>query len=365
MPKIQARHHLMGIIFLVYIASIVLLCLYSNIGKGVNIFAFGVSLSSLGCLLTYYCIFIWEKSFPAKQPAPPPIIIREEKIVEVPTPVVEKTYIQDPMMEQQIEMLAQDLNKQTEQFNKLYQEYQELKRAGENTKQEFMLFRDVTTQQLDRKESLLVECQNTIAEQRTLIQKKQQQILRLEGKIRDLNYDVKTLLELNDIEEDIVNFEPNMDHLESEEIKINSPEFMLQRCIDKARKITGTSHFVGKETSFDTNILDSRHLVDHFRDDPCALMVYDRKNDRFLFANSSIKNLLGWSPDKVTKEFYELLQNNKEWKRALDSLNSKNDVSAKLVIKNRDQEEMAVSCHLGIIPSGIFSGNVIILMQNF
>lgn len=59
-----------------------------------------------------------------------------------------------------------------------------------------------SSSEVEHKDQLLKEYQQTIAEQRSVIEKKQQHILKLENKVQDLNYEVKTLLQLGELSQE-------------------------------------------------------------------------------------------------------------------------------------------------------------------
>src|SRR5690606_434777 len=118
---------------------------------------------------------------------------------------------------------------------------------------------------------LLVDSQKTITEQRECIDKKLQQIAQLEIKVSDLTYEIKTLIQLAEIEnqsmpiysslplEQAGSIYPPLSDIFEEEISClpekkvrNSMQanIQLKRCIDIAQKITGASHYYNTSSRF-------------------------------------------------------------------------------------------------------------------
>jgi len=229
----------------------------------------------------------------------------------------------------------------------------------------------------------------TITQQRELIEQQEQHILKAEGQIRDLNYEIKTLIQINELSH------KSEDIAKEDELDIPVPLYrseashpsaasttlfqtkpimppvveanlQLKRCIDIAQKITVASPFGGeasrfRDLSLNSYSLDLRRLFDSLRsENSSTIILYSQKEDKLLFANNQTKNLLGWSPEKFVQDFSQLVvEGIEEWSQALNQLPSKNEVQFQLVMKSKSGQDVAVNCHIGSIPTGMFKNHII------
>ncbi len=245
------------------------------------------------------------------------------------------------------------------------------------------------------KEGLLQDYQQTIAEQRAIIDKKQQYVAKLEAKIQDLQYEVKTLLQLgelgvqsSEIEPPTTPVHPAIDAFQRapagngdldqmvEDLPSSSDRTVythydaavqLQKSLDVAKKLTGASHLSDGESSrfrdlsMDSYAIDLRRLFDSLRSDTQAtILLYSQKEGKLLFVNNQVQGLAGWTPEKFVKDFPQLIQSSfAEWKHAIGQLSEQSEVQVRLLTKGRDGGDLPLHCYLGVIPEGAFSGHVI------
>lgn len=297
-------------------------------------------------------------------------------------------------LQSELSTLEHNWEKREEELEELMKEYHELKQQSGQLDQQVRS----SSSEVAHKEHLLQEYQQTIAEQRSIIEKKQQYILKLENKVQDLNYEVKTLLQLGDMQSGGLGSEdkdkklahPVMDvfktpytpHEDLEEIyqslpmssdkKVHTPydaAMQLQRCIDKAKTLTGASHLAGPSSRFldlsvDSYAIDLRRLFDSFRNEnTCGILLFSKQENRLLFANNSIKTLLGWSPDRFVNDFSQIIhESGPDWKHALLQLQTKNETQVRLLAKAKSGEDVLVQCYLGVIDEGVFAGHIIGVM---
>ena len=251
-----------------------------------------------------------------------------------------------------------------------------------------------TNEDSHNKVTQLKDYQQTIREQRSIIDQKQQYISKLEIKIQDLTYEVKTLLQLGDLNphhtadrtEPLSGKHPVLDVFQQPQHETQIEEMVstlpvssdktisthydaavqLQKCVDIAKKLTGASHLATESSRFldlslDSHAIDLRRLFDNFRNEhTCTIMLYTQKDERMLFVNNQVKGLLGWSTDKFMKDFSQLIEPTlAEWKHALKQIQDKNEIQVQLLAKNKNGEEIPLHCYLGKIPSGAFENHII------
>jgi PAS domain-containing protein len=203
--------------------------------------------------------------------------------------------------------------------------------------------------------------------------KKLQQIAHLETKVSDLTYEIKTLIQLAEIENQSMPVYSNLPtensaqgYLPAQDINDDDIPYLtekmvrneaqaaiqLKRCIDIAQKITGASHYNNsnsrfKDLTIDNYTLDLRRLFESLRmENASAVVFYSRKENKILFVNNQSRQLLGWSPDKFVQSFNA-------------SLAIKNDAYVNLKMKSKAGSQVDVQALLGIIPTGIFRHHIL------
>jgi hypothetical protein len=302
--------------------------------------------------------------------------------------------------EEQQELLLQ-FEEQTQQMRSLMHEKTELDAQLQQSHLDVSNYQKAVQDEIRSKEELRAEYNGTIQELRALIQKKQQQILELEGTIHELTHKVKTLLQISDLAHQashqsspttnpLTTLKPTDPEMR---VGLSQPGFklpqtatftppyplpsaegstehdtssLLKRYIDIAQKLTGASHFGGEESRFrsltaNSYALELRRLCDSLHMERIGIiLLYSQKEDKLLFASNQTKELLGWSSDKFIQDFQSLIQEGSaDWKHALLQLASRNETQVRMQIKVKSGASLSIQCQLGIIPTGIFKGHVI------
>jgi len=277
----------------------------------------------------------------------------------------------------EIQLLVSDKQKQEENALKAYFELEQNHHAA--------------YLQLEQQQGHIIELQETIANQKTILEKRQQQITILETKVSDLTYEIKTLLQLAEAHSGSLysdlnpsptltappmqNNDPSIDEdfdISSERQIHSSIEasFQLKRCLDIAQKITGSHRFNSQLNAFlnspaDSFALDLRRLCDSLRSENSgSILLYSPKENLLLFANNQIKLLTGWSPEKFVQNFSEILKDESSWKQGLASLAMRSEAQIKLSLKARSGNNLQVQANLGMIPTGIFRNHAIAILYN-
>lgn len=265
-----------------------------------------------------------------------------------------------------------------------------LQKQIEQLKEEFSFYQESSREQLNQKDEMLGEYVQAMSELRGNMENKQQKISKLQSSVDDLTYEVKTLLQISDFEapkprsskspssntspfvqgslfspEKVTRPEPEPtisdQKVSQEQIQAGN---QLKRCIDLAQKITGASHFeVSKvqEWSPGSFTIDQRRLFDSLRSETEGLIiVYSPREDKILFANHMSKELLGYSSDRFTHDFFSLIQEGTHsWREAVQSLRDHQGAQAEIMVTARSGASMPLHCSLEVIPTGLFKGNVI------
>lgn len=300
--------------------------------------------------------------------------------------------------QEQQEQLAKTLEIKSQELEAQVEENKQLELKAFQIAQDFADYKLFSEEQLKQKHLQLTALQQMIDDQRTEMEKRQDQIYQLDTKVHDLSYEIKTLLYLNEEEPPQVKFpgmfkEPEAPHAfakgalqpaqeqtsgalqgsSQETYALENPvrtpieaSALLRKCINMAQKLTGANYH-GNESSryreFSTSYyaIDQRRLFDNLRSEPGALIiVYSQKENKLLFVNNESKPLLGWSPEKFVADFSSIVHEGiNDWKKALSMLANASDSQARLLAKTKQGQEIVLNCQLGAIPTGLFRNHVI------
>lgn len=276
------------------------------------------------------------------------------------------------------EQLVDELNIKKSALQLLEKEKNAQSLHIEEISRELAGFKQNTEEELRRKQVLLEEYQETINQQRDVITKKQDQITELEAKVHDLNYEVKTLLQLAEIanKQDPAQDSAHEPAPEERPAGITAHKMIrtteeasehLKRCLDIAQKITSANRFGNgmnsrfKDLSIDHRALDLRRLFDNLRsENSAAIFVFSQKENTPLFANAQMTELLGWPTEKFIQQFSEIIsESTQEWKKGLSVLANAPEAKVRLLLKTRAGKNLLLHCHLGIIATGAFRNHII------
>lgn len=373
---LRRRLQLSGLIISLYFISTLIVSVYPDVSFVK--FIFGLLIASSGSIVAFLLLRQWEKSQPKELPPPPP-----PEPIPIEDPFSSSENIQE--LEQALKEtqsknhdLIQKQNQLEEDLHKLEQEKVQFELKLQDIQHQMDTQSSEADDEIRRKTTLLSEYQETINQQREVIKKKQEQVAELESKVRDLNYEVKTLLQLAEIG----NSKEKKESGQSEEKEheqpsrylyggsmIKSPEeasILLGKCINIAQKITSSNRFSNGSSRFqhmplDNSALDFRRLYDSLRSETSSgIIVYSLKENRLIFANDQVEMIVGWNPETFIRNFSEIIREGfDEWNSALSQLTPHAESKARLLFKTKNGQNVLINCHLKIIPTGIFRHYVI------
>jgi len=339
-----------------------------------NTMALGIFLSLMGSLCIFWILSRAFSNIPKgiNQSAPAD---KEDLSVKENTIKLECA-LDDALKEN--ENLREDLKNITIALEVQMNDQQHFSEEARLVRHSFEEYRKETSDQLEQQQALIRQLQGTIAEQKSNIEKRQQQIGLLDTKVNDLTCEIKTLLKSEEGPQ-INQFAPQMPPSpNSREIMrapiekhISSAEeasSLLKRCLDISQKITGSFHFnshVGAslDSAADNYTLDLRRLCDILRSEGRAgIILYSPKDNQLLFANNHIKTLTGWSPEKFIQNFTDIVTDSTPWRQGISGLAIRNEVQTKLIMKPKVGQDLLVHVHLGLIPTGIFRHHAIAIV---
>lgn len=392
--------NLLGLIILVYLIPVVSLSIYSmefyTPNKSWQILCLGLLLSAAGSLIIFALMRSWEAGRhhhiqPSETTNQVPSITNEP-IPESKTPAPDSELIENLQKslkehQQKHQLLTNELSSKNGEFEQLQQLSNNLQKQLDEMVGDLSIQKTTAHDQIQQKEVLLGEYQHTITEQRAVIEKKQQHIAQLESKIQDLNYEIKTLVQVSQNEilplesplpPFVLNETPTLyqikttepaeeESLPSDKMVRNPDEasILLKRCVDIAQKITGAGYISGNSRYLDmprnNYALDLRRLFDSLRSENAStVLVYSQKESKLLFVNNQAKNLLGWSPDKFIQNFQDIVQDGLDnWKNGINDLSANPESHARLLMRTKTGQDILVHCQLAVIPTGIFRNHIV------
>jgi len=388
---LQSKEEVIGAVALLYWLPLLLLSAWAvwilPLGVSWSLFTAGLLLSSAGAVAFVALISGWEAKNLKPAPPPPPA---------APEPAEPAAPDRGEELEEEIAALQKRVEAQEGELKERAREQERLKSEAEQTVRQLEAHRSKSEEALAYERNLAAQQEKSIEELNSTVAEKQQQNEKLESKIQDLTYEIKTLVQLADLGTSPQSHaapEPLTDEFAASEaasayqVDLNplqmepkAPEpppassdeeaaQQLKRCVNIAQKITSSHHLSGYPSRFrdfgmDNYSLDLRRLCDSLRsENGSAALVYSPKENKLLFANNPIKNLLGWSPEKFLQDFELIVQEGmEEWKSCIAHLGSAHQAKTRLVIKTRSGEDLLVCCQLGLIPTGVFRGNVVAIL---
>lgn len=383
-----SRYSLLLAILICYLAPLLGLSLYGALVpremSDWNILSLGFLLTSCGSVILFWMMSSWEDSLNLKDRSHAKESENDLKRSEVN--LAEYDLAKRSLAEaQQTQIhLLSEIDLLTEQMQNLSLANKKMTLQSEKMQMEMDQTKRTAKHQLDLQQNQIRELKELVAEQKAFSEKKQQHMLHLETKVGDLTQEIKTLLQVNEMEssssnsksEDYPTFEKNLYetlHEYPSEIKNSDDEDQeaskqLQMCLDIAQKIKGSQRFGSQIYSFlespaDNFSLDLRRLCDRLRSEAqSSILLYSPKDNHLLFVSNQIKLLTGWSPDKFMQNFSEILDE-ADWKHGVSGLAMNSEVQIKLRLKTKSSHDRLVNANLGMITNGIFRNHVIAVLS--
>lgn len=426
--KISNRQFLSAAIIVFYLIPLLFFSAYSiklmSHHKSWTLLSLGLLLVVFGTLSLIFLLSYWEQSMRDKKstnslllPEQSPTLFSIEKEAKVTSldpsltfnPIAqhdatenigskELNLLQAALRasQKQQEELAKSLEMKGQELHKQEEENRQLQLKVQQVAQDFTDYKLFSEEQLKQKQLQLAALQQMVEDQRSEMEKRQEQIHQLDTKVHDLSYEIKTLLYLHEEEtvpakstgakeekypslseaqmesqesSSIATLEAPMNQDIMQESTIRAPGEaiqLLKKCIHIAQKLTGANYY-GNESSryreFSSSYfaIDQRRLFDSLRSEAGAiLVVYSQKEHKLLFVNNECKTLLGWSPEKFLADFSSIMQEGiQDWKKALQALSAASESQARLLAKTKQGQEVLLNCHLGVISSGLFRHYII------
>lgn len=354
-----------------------------------NIVAIGLLLTAIGTLLIFWMMFRWEshlsstiKTSPTESAPQDTSPHPSEEVIAELNKILEEARNAHTQLQTEKEALASQVQQSLLDKEQTLQQIQ-------NTLNEWEEFRQESCKQMEQQQTHIQQLQGTIADQKILLEKRQQQTGHLESKVGDLTYEIKTLLQLAEAHSGSIygtetksqapspapfmpahhaQDEPDSPPPEKQIRTSEEATMQLKRCLDIAQKITGSHRFNNQLTAFldspaDTFALDLRRLCDSLRsENTSTILLYSPKENQLLFASNQIRTLTGWSPDKFVQNFSDIIVDESAWRQGISSLTMRSEAPIRLSLKTKSGNDIILHGNLGMIPTGIFRQHAIAIL---
>lgn len=392
-----SRHNFLWLILFWYLLPLIALISYNviieNGAQDWTTLAIGLFLSMMGTLCLFWGMAKWELSLKlGEETNGSDAKVAKSHISEIDAE--EHTMIKrslDEAQQMQVRLLT-EIDALTADLQKAKSETSVLQQNHEATLLQMKEVEKSYGKQLEEQQLHIRDLHEKIAEQKAVMEKKQQHTSLLESKVGDLTYEIKTLLQLAEAHSGSL-FETEMQEPllkeSASEPKVEMPSrstydsiqkvscenqegsHLLKRCIDIAQKITGSQRFGSQlytfaESPAESFTLDLRRLCDRLRSDifmtHSTVLVYSPREGQLLFAGNQVRDLTGWSPEKFIQMFNDILQDEGTWKQGINSLSMRSEAKIPLCIKTRSGQTASFQGHLGMIPTGIFRNHIIAVL---
>lgn len=335
------------------------------------VFAIGLFFGAIGSCILFLCIRRWESSWQQRVEL---LAGQMGSSINLPPPLSPSETIPPPQLSPIIPLSSSSIEideLKENQIRQLQLDQEALRQRYDQTFLEFDEIAESLREQLKKKEGLINNFKETSLNQKEIINRMQDQIGFLEAKERDLNYEIKTLLQLSELEKPIpipIAID-DVQRRREPELPVRTPErasLVLARCIELAQKFSGASCLTAPSSRFrdlviDYDSLDLRRLFEQLSgEESCLVLFYSTKDNQPLFINSPVKELLGWAPEKFIACFPEITQEcSNEWKTALTQLNREGISRSCLPLKTKSGPGRLFYCQLGVITTGLFRNHAI------
>lgn len=300
--------------------------------------------------------------------------------------IVEELRAQITQAEERTRSLEEELESKNQLILSIEDEKKQLIKNTQDILQDYSDYKGFSEEQLKQKNLQINSLQQMVETQKSEMEKRQDQIQQLDTKVRDLSYEVKTLVclhetdsfpnSINSTQENLIsplfNIQEEEKPTHSNEPLIRTPaaaSALLKRCVNSAQKLTG-AHYYGNMGNRNLELpsspysIDQRCLFDNLRSETTGLiLVYSPSEQKLVFSNNQFKSVLGWHQEKFIQEFPQIIQESvTEWKQAISHLGSALESQTNLLMKTKNGQSILFNCHFGAIPTGLFKHYVIAIL---
>jgi hypothetical protein len=277
---------------------------------------------------------------------------------------------------QEVLELNIEMDQKLEEIRHAYLEFEDLRKEYARLDEEFRLYQTEELKKEQHQEVVIKDYQKTIQEQRTILKKKQSYIEQLEEKVKELRYEIRSLLQIGESTSSSLSSMEISDPKEMTAYYLGKGnqnyfdiESQLDHYVEVAESFTGAEH-LGYLTGTGPRFLDGtqsytidlRRLFDCYREETgIVLIVLSLIEKKILFTNPYVKSVLGWGSERFSQEFPQLLsvEGNKLWDEALKTVIEKGGVKTAFNLSHKDGRELSMTCGIKKIGKGPFQNQAV------
>jgi hypothetical protein len=282
---------------------------------------------------------------------------------------------------QEVLEYAVEMDQKMDEVHHAYLEFEDLRKEYARLEEEFSLYRSEEQKKEQHHQVVLRDYQKTIQEQRTILQKKQVYVEQLEAKVKELMYEIRSLLQIGESSSSSLSpieisdpQEMTAYYLGKKNQALFDLEAHLDHYVEVAETFTGAEHlgfltgtgpkFI--DSSMNSYAIDQRRLFDTFKEEgEVILVVYSMIEKKILFTNPYVKSVVGWSSEKFSQEFSKFLsvEGLRIWEEATKTLEEKEGVKTAFNLMPKQGKEISMTCGIKKVKKGPFQNLAIGLLM--
>jgi hypothetical protein len=282
---------------------------------------------------------------------------------------------------QEVLELTVEMDQKLDEVRHAYLEFEDMRKEYARLEEEFTLYRTEEQKKEQHQQVVLRDYQKTIQEQRAILKKKQGYVEQLEAKVKELMYEIRSLLQIGESSSSSLApiqisdpQEMTAYYLGKKNQVLYDLEAHLDHYIQVAETFTGAEHlgyltgtgprFI--DSSMNCYAIDQRRLFDTFKEESeVILIVYSLFEKKILFTNPYVKSISGWSGEKFSQDFTKLLslEGLKIWDEAIKALAEREGVKTAFNLMPKEGKEISMTCGIKKVQKGPFQNLAIGLMM--
>jgi hypothetical protein len=248
--------------------------------------------------------------------------------------------------------LEEEVLRKTKELKEVSEEKREFFAKSERLEKELLVTKEHYQAQIEDKRKLLKEKEESILKQQFNLNKSEKLNKSLSERVSDLNFELKTLLELEEMNL------PIRSRVLQSDSKIEESEPDTTLCKQSLRCLEILHEMQGGCSSSDYSVVDLRLLQEKFDlIETCLVLLYSPSLARVLYVNPFIKECSGLTTDRCIQDFDSLISSEKEtWYQTIESLEENKENELHLNLKDIEMEG-----RISYVSTGVFKGNALLV----
>ena len=351
----------------------IIIFLYAIVGLTKDYSWFMLSLAilslSLSCMILFTFLTYWEDLAKKKFLSSASSVISEEKncgkILSLQENNIEKSDLDDLR-----EMKYPSNDNEESDFDQLEQKYQNLESRLARVVQEYEDYKLFGEEQLKQKNIQLMEAQITIEEQKEEINKRQNQIHHLDGKINDLSYEIKNLIQKSDLVHTpaVPPYEERSNQIENSGL-VAKAWVVARELVSFGQKLTSSNYYEDEssrykgfsQSQFST---EQRKLFTRLNQEKSyVVLLYSLAEQKLVFVSDSMQEFFGIDPSHFLINYASyFVDGGLEWQKFISQMPAAVELHSKLHLSNTKGKNIGCDINISLISKGLFRNYLICIL---